>query len=116
VSEEDVTDEYPLEKPMGHVIQPQVDCNTASEFMEALSPLGPNFKEAKPTEPWLFRGQSGDYPLIPSLFRKNNNKLASLTSHNISTNPGRLKAERDLPTIEDGRHPFKRVSRVSQHR
>jgi hypothetical protein len=45
--------------------------------------------------PWLFRGQGKDYPLIPSLFRKNS-KLKSLTQRNIETYSELLAAERDL--------------------
>jgi hypothetical protein len=52
------------------IIQPQVNCATAREFIEALSPIGPYFKDAARSDEWLFRGQGKDRPLIPSVFRK----------------------------------------------
>ncbi|HKP51604.1 MAG TPA: FRG domain-containing protein [Chloroflexia bacterium] len=52
------------------IVQPQVDCSSAEEFISALSPLGMYFSDLPLTENWLFRGQGKDYPLIPSLFRK----------------------------------------------
>jgi hypothetical protein len=82
-----------------HVVQPQVDCPTAQEFLDALSPLGPNFKNDSPNAPWLFRGQGGDWPLIPSLFRKDPvaiDILKSFTSRNIGDISELLLVERDL--------------------
>src|SRR5689334_22784009 len=52
------------------IIQRQVNCATAKEFIEALSPVGPYFMDAKRSDGWLFRGQGKDRPLIPSVFRK----------------------------------------------
>jgi len=78
-----------------HVIQPQVDCLTAQEFLNALSPWGIYFGDAKLTDYWLFRGQGEDKSLIPSLFRKNS-KLASLTRRSVNTYPQLLLAERDI--------------------
>lgn len=77
------------------IIQPPVDCSSGQEFLNALSPLGPYFTEVKLAEPWLFRGQGQDYPLIPSAFRKNG-KLASLTHRDISNYDQWLLAERDI--------------------
>jgi hypothetical protein len=53
-----------------NISQPQVNCSTAREFIEALSPLGPYFMDAKRSDGWLFRGQGKDRPLIPSVFRQ----------------------------------------------
>ena len=78
-------------------IRPRVDYETAQEFLNALSPLGPNFKDASLSESWLFRGQGQDYPLIPSAFRSDD-RLASLLRRNIEDYSQRLLAERDVLT------------------
>lgn len=77
------------------VIQPQVDCSSAKDFIDALSPLGEYFKDVNLSEYWLFRGQGQDYPLVPSAFRKNN-KLSSLTKRDIQHYKERRLAERDI--------------------
>jgi hypothetical protein len=77
------------------VIQPQVDCSSAQEFMDALSPLGQYFKDTKLNAPWLFRGQGRDYPLIPSAFRTKS-KLVELTKRDIQDYSQRQLAERDV--------------------
>jgi FRG domain len=79
------------------IIQPQVDCSSAKDFLDALSPLGAYFNESKLSETWLFRGQGQDYPLIPSAFRKND-RLASLMHRNINDYHQRRLAERDALT------------------
>jgi hypothetical protein len=79
------------------VIQPQVDCSSAKDFLDALSPLGAYFKEIKLSESWLFRGQGQDEPLIPSLFRKED-KLASLLHRDVPDYKQRCLAERDVLT------------------
>lgn len=80
---------------MTHVVQQQITCKTAQEFLGALSPLGSHFIDCKPTDPWLFRGQGGDYSLIPSAFR-NDGKFAALTHLDITDYGNRLLAERDI--------------------
>jgi hypothetical protein len=77
------------------VIQPQVDCSSAKDFIDALSPVGEYFKDVNLSELWLFRGQGQDYPLIPSAFRKNS-KLSSLTKRDIRHYKDRRLAERDI--------------------
>jgi hypothetical protein len=79
------------------VIQPQVDCSSSWEFLDALSPLGAYFKETKLSEAWLFRGQGQDRPLIPSAFRKTDN-LALLMRRDILNYTQRCSAERDAVT------------------
>src|SRR4051812_42476456 len=83
---------------MIHVIQPQVDCLSAKEFLDALSPLGSYFGKVSFAEPWLFRGQGQDVPLIPSLFRMNGkkDKLATLTNRDVNKFEERVRAERDV--------------------
>lgn len=78
-----------------HIIQPPVDCTSAQEFLNVISPLGPYFKDIKLTETWLFRGQGWDAPLIPSAYR-NNGKFAALTHRDIQSYDQRLLAERDM--------------------
>ena len=80
---------------MPHVIQTQVDCNTAQEFLDALSPIGSIFRNVKLDAPWLFRGQGQDYPLLPSALRKTS-KLVLLTHRDISDHSERRRAEQDI--------------------
>ena len=80
---------------MTQILQPQVDCSTALEFLDALSPLGKYFKDAEFSKPWLFRGQGRDQPLIPSLFREHVN-LPRLKYHDIIGDPDRRCVERDI--------------------
>ena len=79
---------------MGNIIQPKIDCHSAREFLDALSPLGSHFKDTTPSEPWLFRGQGQDYPLIPSAFRVPD-RLSSLLNRKINDYKQRRLAERD---------------------
>lgn len=78
------------------VIEPQIDCTSAKDFIDALSPLGEYFKDVNLSEYWLFRGQGQDYPLVPSAFRKEKNKLPSLTKRDIQQYKERRLAERDI--------------------
>ncbi|MDQ3706276.1 MAG: FRG domain-containing protein [Chloroflexota bacterium] len=55
---------------LDEIVQPQVDCSTATDFFEAISPWGPYFGKTPVTEQWLFRGMGKDYELVPSIFRK----------------------------------------------
>jgi len=82
---------------MTGLIAPSIDCATAKEFLEELSPLGAYFKELKPGESWLFRGQGQDYPLIPSAFRKDD-RLSLLLRRSIEDYSQRRIAERDVLT------------------
>ena len=82
---------------MPDVIQPQVNCSNAKEFLDVLSPFDPFFKDTGFTQPWLFRGQGRDDPLIPSLFRKDkDDKLPEFTSLEVQRYGQRLLAERDI--------------------
>jgi len=77
------------------IMQPQVDCSSAKEFLDALSPLSKHFQGPAVHGPWLFRGQGQDMPLIPALFRKNT-KLTSLTGRDLSKFDQRILALRDF--------------------
>jgi hypothetical protein len=79
------------------IIQPQIDCSSAKDFLDALSPLGAYFNGIKLSETWLFRGQGQDKPLIPSAFRKKD-RLASLLQRDIRDYHQRRLAERDALT------------------
>jgi hypothetical protein len=70
----------------------------AEDFLEALSPLGPYFREVSFTRQWMFRGQGQGHPLIPSAFRMGGDKdrLAKLTNRDVSDFEQRLLAERDV--------------------
>jgi hypothetical protein len=80
--------------PTNEVVLPQVDCTSAEQFLEAVSPLGPYFGDVPLAESWVFRGQGGDYPLVPSLFRPG--RLAAFTRRDVRSNGERLMAERDI--------------------
>src|SRR5690242_18327949 len=80
---------------MSHVIQPQINCTTAREFLDALSPVGDFFGDLPDSEKWIFRGQGVDLPLIPSAFR-GDGKFVSLTHRDVSNRAERLLAERDM--------------------
>lgn len=80
---------------MTRILKEQVDCLSAKEFLDTLSPLGMYFRNTKLNAPWLFRGQGRDYPLIPTLFRKNG-KLQALTKRDIRDHGELLLAERDI--------------------
>jgi hypothetical protein len=71
------------------IVQEIVDCPIAEEFFLALSPVGKYFRDRDINAPWLFRGQGEDWPLIPTLFRKDTNakkKFESLTAKDIVGN------------------------------
>jgi hypothetical protein len=80
---------------MVDIVLPEVSCSTAKEFLQVLSPVGDYFYSGDLNAPWLFRGQGKDYPLIPSLFRKNSN-IKNLTQRNLENYTELLSAERDL--------------------
>jgi hypothetical protein len=79
------------------VIHEPVNCITAEEFLNKISPMGDYFKKENLNSPWLFRGQGQDWPLIPSLFRKNAINVKLLTSRNVEGEYSELlRAERDI--------------------
>jgi hypothetical protein len=80
---------------MSSIVLPQVDCSSAREFLEALSPIGAYFGNVPLNEPWLFRGQGWDAPLIPSLLRSHG-KLPEFTERDIHQNGELRLAERDI--------------------
>jgi hypothetical protein len=80
---------------MADIVQPQVDCLSAEEFLDKLSPLKPDFEIDENNGIWLFRGQGQDWKLIPSLFRKDG-KMKSLTNRNIENDKELHRAERDI--------------------
>ena len=91
---------------MTSVIEDPIQCPSAGEFLQALSPIGNYFKNEETVSLWLFRGQGQDYPLIPSLLRIRVNdihaketaikKLQSITAQNIDDYLGLRYAERDI--------------------
>jgi hypothetical protein len=55
-------------------------CTSASELLNHLSPRSPLWRTAPPTD-WIFRGQDGDYPLLPKAFRDQGNCYRDLGIH-----------------------------------
>ena len=48
-----------------------IDCSSAKEFCETISPIGPIFSRFASIETWVFRGHgSHQYKLLPSAFRQ----------------------------------------------
>ena len=80
---------------MTNIILPQVDCSSAREFLEALSPIGKYFQDVPLNQPWLFRGQGWDAPLVPSLLRANS-EVSEFTSRDLQDKGQRGLAERDI--------------------
>lgn len=65
---------------MLNIIQPDRDFSTAREFLNALLPIN----WPSPTSgTWLFRGQTEDKPLVPSLFRHQAEKIKSLVKRPV---------------------------------
>ena len=84
---------------MTEIILPEVSCSTAKEFLQALSPLGQYFETELLNSPWLFRGQAKDWPLIPTLFRKDppaKKLLKYFTNRDVDDISSLLLVERDL--------------------
>lgn len=84
---------------MSSIVLEEVSCSTAKEFLQALSPTGQYFENELLNSPWLYRGQGSDWPLIPSLFRKDpvaTNVLKSFTNRNTDDISELLLLEHDL--------------------
>lgn len=80
---------------MFDIIQSPVSCTSAEELLNALSPVGPYFKDDGLNTPWLFRGQGRDEPLVPSLFRSNS-RLGAYTRLAVDQYSEMGLAERDI--------------------
>jgi hypothetical protein len=82
------------------IVQEPVNCSTAEEFLNAISPTGPYFRqEDLYNSRWLFRGQGVDWPLKPSLLRTDpdaERKFRMLTSRDFRNYDQLLLAERDF--------------------
>ncbi|MEI9948265.1 MAG: FRG domain-containing protein [Pseudomonadota bacterium] len=53
----------------------EYDCKTAEQFLDRLSP---RYSSWQPTPSvWIFRGQAGDWPLLPKAYRCNGAKFAA---------------------------------------
>ena len=84
---------------MVDIVLPEVQCSTAKEFLHTLSPIGHHFENELLNSPWLFRGQAKDWPLIPSLFRKDSSAkklIKSFTNRDIDDISNLFLVERDL--------------------
>jgi len=85
---------------MSDVLQPEISCKTAKEFLEMILPSGDHFGNRIENPTWLFRGQGRDYELKPSLFRNDKKSLEKIESLIGKTPPYSyeklLVTERDL--------------------
>jgi hypothetical protein len=71
-------------------------CESASEFIDALSPRTDSFPSASPGA-WIFRGHSSDsYELLPSSLRNDSKLLNDLILHPIHNNRDQVWAEREV--------------------
>jgi hypothetical protein len=74
-----------------------VECKTAGEFIDAISPLGPYFRKYPPNHSWIFRGHGNDdYELVPSALRKNN--ISQL--HEVAFTDSSLEEHRELNIVQ----------------
>lgn len=72
----------------------RVECETAKEFLDVLSPRSKYFSASDPKE-WVFRGHSDDrYELVPSALREKGNKLWEIQDRKLHTNGEQILAER----------------------
>lgn len=77
------------------IIESPIECKSAEELIESLSPLGPHFRSYPPNAPLLFRGHGNDsYKLIPSAYRSDR-PLSKLTKHECDSYGSQMFAERD---------------------
>jgi hypothetical protein len=71
-------------------------CESAAEFIDALSPRSDSFPSASPGA-WVFRGHSSDsYQLLPSSLRNDSQALSDLTLSPLHTNQDQVWAERQV--------------------
>lgn len=72
-----------------------IECNSAEEFVDTLSPIGDTFKKYPPNAPLLFRGHSDDsYRLIPKALRVDR-PLSKLTGHDCNSYESQVLAEKE---------------------
>jgi len=77
------------------IVQEAIQCQTAEELIDAISPLGPHFRQYPPDAPFLFRGHGKDsYKLIPSALRPDR-PLSKLTKHKCDSSESLRLAESD---------------------
>lgn len=76
--------------------QEPLHCLSAQEFLDTVLLVG----KERNNQPWLFRGQGRDWPLVPSLFRSSmKKKLKFLTNRNIN-NDDKLSAHHQMLLFE----------------
>ncbi len=79
--------------PTNEIVQ-VTHCQSASDFIAALSPRDPKYMSAAPRA-WVFRGLSNDkYTLVPTALRNQSADIQTLTHHSIVDNKGQVWAER----------------------
>ncbi len=79
------------------IVQPEVTCTSAKDFIEIISPIGPYFRPFSLDEAWIFRGHGeANYELLPSLHR--NGCLQRFIDFDLSDASGWRRGERDVLT------------------
>lgn len=77
------------------IVEDPIQCQTAEEFISAISPLGSYFRQYPSNAPFLFRGHGKDsYKLIPSALRADR-PLSKLTKHKCDSYESQVLAETD---------------------
>ena len=74
-----------------------VPCTTAGEFIDAISPCGPNFRRFPPEETWIYRGHGDDtYKLIASALRSEN----AAWLHRLALTESAVERDGSLPAVD----------------
>ncbi len=77
------------------IVEDPVECDSAEEFLNAISPLGSRFRKYPSNAPLLFRGHGKDsYRLIPSALRPEK-PLRKFTAQTCDSYESEVLAERD---------------------
>jgi len=79
--------------PPSDILVTTIHCETAAQFMTALSPRGPAYSSALPRG-WIFRGHSNDvFKLVPTALRNESKELLELVLYSIANNEEQQSAE-----------------------
>ena len=78
----------------GVIVESPIECNSAQEFIDAISPLGSHFRQYPPKAPFLFRGHGKDsYKLVASALRSDR-PLSKLTKYQCDSYEAQVLAEK----------------------
>jgi hypothetical protein len=77
------------------IVESPIQCNSAQEFIDAISPLGSHFRQYPPKAPFLFRGHGeASYELVASALRSDR-PLSKLTKYQCDSYESQVLAEKD---------------------